>query len=771
MKLPILDFLDTIVKIVCSNQVTIVVGETGSGKTTVLPQILYHMELAEHGVIGITEPRRIAATSTAAFVADELGVPLGGLVGYQVRFDDVSAAGTAIKFMTDGILLREFQIDPDLKKYSAIMIDEAHERSQNIDFALGLLKDLLKRRSDLKVVVASATIDEQKFSRYFSGAPIVNVTGRMFPVETIWSDNDFDEEEMVDAVVEKIVQIHKSGKPGDILVFMTGESDIRAVINGIDKLNLSNLIAIPVYAALSHEEQQRIFADFPGKRKAVVATNIAETSITIDGIVYVVDSGLIKQTHFHPESGIQSLDVVEHSQAGCRQRAGRAGRTQKGVCYRMYIEENFQNRRKFTEPEIRRTSLASVVLAMEDIGIKNIREFDFVDPPEKEAFTEAYETLIALGAISKDKRGLTELGKEMARLPLEPRISRMVLEAQKYGCVKEIATIAAFLSVRNIFNRPKEWQEEADLAHAAFKDSGSDALTFLNIWKEYEAVGFDDSWCRRNFLSGKSLAEVAKIRTQLFRILAQSGIELSESGNKDDVAKAVCCGLVYNIIEHSLRYYYNGLFRPIEVLIHPSSTLFKSGGARWMVAAEIVRTTKVFARTCTKVKPEWLPQILPNLFKYGSPTVECHFPGDPFVTIKKPVFCLEILHLGTEVGAVLEKVSAEEAAKIQRARIREAEAAGLVPLKFMKVPNHYGNHWLAQSGGRYYKTFSMVQEGTTYYCRIGGSLLGESYAEKVFEVFDSLFDKENDSEKKSLPPKDAVDLLVERWGARRKKHK
>jgi len=761
MNLPILDVVNEIIGTITANQTTIVVGPTGSGKTTGLPVILHCMKFPENGIIGVTEPRQIAAISTSAYVAGKLGVPLGGKVGYQVRFDDTSTVGTEIKFITDGILLREFQIDPDLKKYSVIMVDEAHERSQNIDFTLGLLKDLLKRRKDLKVVIASATIDEQKFSRYFNNAPIVNVSGRMFPVEINWSDKDFSEKEMVGAVVKKITEIHTGSAPGDVLVFMAGESDIRAVIGGLEELKFSNLVAIPVCAALSYEEQQRIFADFPGKRKVVCATNIAETSITINGVVYVVDSGYIKQTHFHPESGIQSLDLVRHSQAGCTQRAGRAGRTQNGVCYRMYTEADFCTRPEFTEPEIRRVSLANGVLAMEAIGIKNIREFDFVDPPEKEAYTEAYETLIALGAIFRDKQGLTELGKEMARLPLEPRLSRMVLEAKKYGCVKDVATIAAFLGMRNIFNRPKEKENEADMAHAGFKDPSSDALTFLNIWEGYAGAGFDDSWCRDNFLSAKSLAEVVKIRRQLLRILAQSGLELSEKKNTDDVARAVCCGLVFNLFESGFRHHYNGLFRPIEVAIHPSSTLFKSMGTRWLVAAEIMRTTKVFARVCTKVKAEWLPELLPNLCKYGPPAVVHHSYGDSLATISKT-----ILYLGKEIGIATKKVSVEEAARIQQARIREAEATGLVPLRFVKSSEGYGE-MISRFAGRSYKTFGLVETGVTYYCRAEGK-----YAEKVFQVFNSLSGADSkDGSEKAEPQKNALDLLAQTWGVKRRARK
>jgi RNA helicase HrpA len=526
-ELPILAKKKEILDAIRANQVTIVVGETGSGKTTQIPIFLYEDGYATNDRrVGVTQPRRIAATSVAAFVAKQIGTELGDAVGYQIRFDDQTADTTQVKFMTDGILLQEIQTDTELSQYSVIMVDEAHERSENIDFLLGLLKDLLKRRSDLKVVVTSATIDEQKFSRYFGNAPIVNVSGRMYPVDIIWSDTDYSERQMVNEVVSQVAHIHQTQPSGDILVFMTGRDDIMAVIAGLEKRELEDLLPLPVYGELSTEDQQKIFSRYLGKRKVVVATNIAETSITVDGVVYVVDSGFIKQSNFHSDTGIKSLDVVEHSQAGCNQRAGRAGRVQSGVCYRMYTNLNFKSRPAFTTPEILRVSLADVVLKMENIGIENIEEFDFIDPPDREAFHEAYETLIALGAIHRGVKGLTDIGRAMARLPLDPRIARMVLEAEKHGCVKNVATVAAFLSVRNVFVRPKDSEWEADAAHEQFKDEKSDAITFLNIWKRYEASNFDGSWCYRNFLNAKTMGEVRRIREQLFSILQHHGMQL-----------------------------------------------------------------------------------------------------------------------------------------------------------------------------------------------------------------------------------------------------
>lgn len=763
MLLPITVHSEEILEAVRKNPVTIVVGETASGKTTQIPQFLYHAGFAQEGIIGITEPRRVAATSTAAFVAGQIGIRLGGLVGYQTRFDDVVAPETQIKFMTDGILLREFQIDPDIRNYSVIMVDEAHERSCNIDFVLGLLKNLLKRRPDLKVVVASATIDEEKFSRYFWDAPIINVSGRMFPVEIIYSDCDIGEWAMVDSVVKKIAEICENESPGDILVFMTGEAEINAVIERLEKQNLNYLKALPVYAALPPEEQQKIFSSQNGSRKVVVATNIAETSITIEGIRFVVDSGLVKQIHFHPESGIQSLDVVPHSQAGCEQRKGRAGRTQSGICYRMYTPENFESRPAFTTPEILRSSLASVVLAMEDISIENIEEFDFIDAPSKDAFHEAYETLSALGAIQRGKKGLTEIGQAMARLPLEPRVARMLLEAHEHECVRPVTTIAAFLSVHNIFVRPKDKEQEANTAHWRFKHSWSDFLTFLNIWKGYKESGSVESWCFENFLNAKSLWEVSNIREQLFRILDQEGIEISEKDDPDVVAKAVASGLVYNLLEHSSRFEYAGVLRPDtqKVYIHPSSTLFGFSG-RWVVAAEIVKTTKRYARACSRVKPEWLPELVPNLASFQDPVIDSYTPGEEWVTARQ-----EIHYRGSKVEEIKIQVDLARARQIQEAAVLRASQEGLIPLRFRRETIlHLGTYDLrlvARRDGVDYTTWSSspAEEDVTYFCQTE-DFVGEHYATPVFRLFDLPADYPSGDQS---PSPASLESLAQKWGA------
>ncbi len=777
-ELPIFSKKKEILNAIRANQVTIVVGETGSGKTTQIPAFLYEDGYSvSAGKIGVTQPRRIAATSVAAFVAKQLGTELGDIVGYQIRFDDKTADRTQVKFMTDGILLQEIQRDTELSQYSVIMVDEAHERSENIDFLLGLLKELLKRRTDLKVVVASATIDEQKFSQYFGNAPIVNVSGRMYPVEIVWSEKSFFGdylEDVIDAVIGKVVEIHKAQESGDVLVFMTGRDDINSVVEGLEKLGLENLVVLPVYGELSIEDQQKIFNRYSGKRKIVVATNIAETSITVEGISYVVDSGFIKQSNFHSDTGIKSLDVVEHSQSGCNQRTGRAGRVQSGVCYRMYTQQNFEKRSRFTTPEILRVSLADVVLKIENIGIADVEGFDFIEPPDHEAFHEAYETLIALGAIQRGVKGLTDIGRAMARLPLDPRTSRMVLEAQKYGCVKNVATIAAFLSVRNVFSRPKGNEYEADLAHAQFKDEKSDALTFLNIWGWYEASSFDSQWCYSNFLNPKTMREVAKIRTQLFQILYHHGIELTESKSQETTAKAVTMGLAYNLFEHFSRGAYRGIQRTNAgyVYIHPSSRLFRSG-QRFIVATEIVRTSKVWGRICTAVEPEWLPELVPHLCTTENPCVEFWNPGDVTVKIRQ-----DIVYNGYAIHSVRKTVSLEEAIKIQNENIRKAERKGYIHLTFskVKVGSLYAfEKWIAYYDGNIYQTHDHVGEGIFYLCQVE-DFLGEKYALPKIRLFNFPKSSPSVSSGSNKPTIEApasvvesspLNLLAAKWGAKR----
>ncbi len=782
--LPIDTVRSEFVRAVATSQVVIVVGETGSGKTTQIPQFLFHAGYADKGIIGITEPRRLAVTSVARFVAQQLGSHLGGLVGYQVRFDS-QFSDTSLKFMTDGILLREIQGDPDLSKYSVIVIDEAHERSQNIDFTLGLLKDLLKRRSDLKVIVTSATIDAEKFSRYFDGAPVIQVSGRTFPVRDHFLSRSIQlsdwrgrttMEFMVEAVVDQITAIHLSGEPGDILVFMTGKDDINQVIRGLEAKRLNGLIALPVYGGMAMEEQDQVFVSYPGQRKVVVATNIAETSLTIDGTRYVVDSGLIKQNHFHSETGIQSLDTVPHSRAGCDQRKGRAGRTQPGICYRMYTEADYRSRDAFTEPEIRRVSLAGVVLAMEDIGITDVEGFDFLDSPDRKAFHEAYETLITLGAIAQGKGGITEVGRQMAKLPLEPRTARMLLEAVKFGCVKEVATIASFLSVNNVLARPKDKQVEADRAHRTFMDKRSDVVGYLNIWNQYVASGYSNAWCYGNFLNGRSLAEIRKVREQLLNVLEESGIKLSSTDDIEVVLKSVTAGLLYNLFRLHSRYAYVGTFRDLHLqacFIHPGSSVFGGEEAGWIVAAELVETTKPYLRCCTRVQLAWLREIAPHLFTEETMLDGFSEDGRQMRGRKIVSFCCR--DRKEPIGQECVSLSLDEAREVQNELIRRAEEQGWTKVTFLNEVFEGGwQRLFVSSDGRYRASAYDTVLGVPYYCKTAPDgwyrrveskfqvfKLPEPAAQPISQLLQSP-QKEDRSQAPATAA--AISALAERWG-------
>ncbi len=736
--LPIAQYKDVILKSVANNQVTIVVGETGSGKTTKLNEYLFEAGYGRRGIIGVTEPRRIAAMSVARFVASNLNVQLGKTVAYKVRFDDTTHRDTALKFMTDGILLRELHFDPMLSQYSVIVVDEAHERSANIDFLLGLLKNLLVQRPELRVIVASATIDAQKFSTYFGGAPIITVSGRTHPVRIEWAAEDLQAttpQEFTRNVATRIQKVLSTTTVGDLLVFLTGVDEINAVWDALG--NTGNSVEVlPAHGSLSADEQSRIFGTFPGKRKVVLATNIAETSLTIDGVVYVIDTGNIKQTHFDAEVGIQSLDVVPHSQAGCAQRAGRAGRTQPGVCYRLYTERNFQNRPLFTEPEIKRMSLAGVVLAMEALEIPNIRTFDFIDPPNAKTFKEAYDTLEALGAIEVNKPGLTPLGMRMSALPLEPRVSRMVIEAEKYGCVDEIVTIAAFLSVgRSAFVRPKDKEREADMAHGQFKHYRSDMLTFLKLYKEFQNADSngDWEWARRSFVSGKTMHEIRMIRRQLVDHLSRSRVEMSRSEDATAILRCVAAGLAYNLLQAAERHSFVSVERSLsEIFTHPSSALFKRGITRWMVCAEIVETRRCYARICSMVEADWLPDIAPNRFTLGKSEVRQVAAGligvQPIVMKGR---------YGTEQVIALRQVpmTQDEAWHAQEEHIAEAQKAGMEMLVAVRDRASWVMKGRSENGLLYYLgslNGTTITPGERYYCTLtyGGSA---AYAE--FQVF------------------------------------
>lgn len=681
-KLPIDDSEAEIISAIRGNQVTVILGATGSGKTTQIPIMLYKAGFAAKGMIGVTQPRKIAATAIAEYVSNQLGGILGKVVGYKIRFDNMTKRETAIKFVTNGVLLREIQNDPQLGKYSIIVIDEAHERTLEIDLLMGLIKNLLKKRNDLKLVITSATINAEKFLNYFkngSDVPVVLVGGRMYPVEVKYLDWNPYGHEMVSAAVEMIVSIHNSNEPGDVLVFMTGRDDISVVVKNLSNRLDDRAVVLPLHGGMEATAYKAVFEPRKGKRKIIVATNIAETSLTIDGVRFVVDSGLIKQQHFDSKTGLQSLDVVAHSVAGCEQRKGRAGRTQPGVCYRLYSEKSLQDRPTFTLPEIQRMSLSRAVLIMESMGIDDVEHFDLIDSPGFQAFREAYQVLIILGANDFRTKRLTELGRKMAELPLDPCIARMLIEAEKYRCIKSIAAFAAFQSVPHVFMRPRGKEELADRVHQQFMHPKSDAITLITVWNKYVANGRNPDWCYRNFLNSHALEEVELIYSQLLDILEQNNVSLPSTMNEQVIMKCIVSGLSFNLIEHDSRWDYRGVFSEMDkIALHPSSSLYRSM-PRFAVATSLVRTTKLYARCCTVVPVEWLVEFLPQLFSCHQPVLISYTKGEAYVIGEQP-----ILFKGRDVINRRVKVPLELAKKINTHKDAQMRAKKLVRLTFQK---------------------------------------------------------------------------------------
>ena len=518
--LPAFAVREEVLNVIRDNQVTIVVGQTGSGKTTQLTQFLYEDGYAARGLIGCTQPRRVAAMSVAKRVSEEMEVPLGGLVGYAIRFEDCTSKETAIKYMTDGVLLRECLTESDLDKYSCIIMDEAHERALNTDILLGLFKKVLSRRRDLKLIVTSATMNAKRFSDFFGAAPEFTIPGRTFPVDIQYTRSPC--EDYVDSAVRQALAIHVSQGPGDILVFMTGQEDIEVTCEFMkDRLTQLNdppkLSILPIYSQMPADLQAKIFDRAPaGVRKCIVATNIAETSLTVDGIMYVVDSGFSKLKVYNPRMGMDTLQVTPISQANASQRAGRAGRTGPGRAFHLYTERAFKEEFYVqTIPEIQRTNLANTVLLLKSLKVENLLEFDFMDSPPQEAITTALFDLWALGALDNLGR-LTPLGRKMSAFPMDPPLSKMLITAaeSEYACAADMLTIVSMLSIPNVFNRPKERQEEADAAREKFAVPESDHLTLLHVYNQWRVLGHSsDSWAIKHFLHPKALRRASEVST------------------------------------------------------------------------------------------------------------------------------------------------------------------------------------------------------------------------------------------------------------------
>lgn len=600
--LPIYQFRDEIIEAVHNHQVLIIVGETGSGKTTQIPQYLHEAGYTKNGMkVGCTQPRRVAAMSVASRVAEEMGVKIGNEVGYAIRFEDNTSDKTVLKYMTDGMLLRELLTEPDLGAYSALMIDEAHERTVPTDIACGLLKDIARARPDLKLLISSATMDAQKFQKYFDNAPIFNIPGRRYPVDIHYTSQP--EANYLAAAITTVFQIHITQGPGDILVFLTGQEEIEAAEQSLQETarklggKVPEMIIAPIYANLPSELQTKIFEPTPpGSRKVVLATNIAETSLTIDGIVYVIDPGFVKENVFNPRTGMESLVVTPCSRASAGQRAGRAGRVGPGKCFRLYTKWAYHNElEENTTPEIQRTNLNGVILMLKSLGIDQLLDFDFMDPPPAETIIRALEQLYALGALN-DRGELTKIGRQMAEFPTDPMLSKSILAADKYGCVEEVLSIIAMLGEASaLFFRPKDKKIHADSARARFTiKEGGDHLSLLNIWNQWVDSDFSLIWAKENFLQQRSLTRARDVRDQLAKLCDRVEVTVTSAGanNIVPIQKAIAAGFFPN----AARLQRGGdSYRTVKnnqtVYLHPSSTLFEVN-PKWVIYYELVLTSK-----------------------------------------------------------------------------------------------------------------------------------------------------------------------------------
>jgi len=607
--LPAFAVREELLRVIRDNQVTIVVGQTGSGKTTQLTQFLYEDGYHRRGLIGCTQPRRVAAMSVAKRVSEEMQVPLGGLVGYAIRFEDCTSRETAIKYMTDGVLLRESLVDPDLDKYSVIIMDEAHERALNTDVLMGLIKKVLARRLDLKLIVTSATMNADRFSKFYGGAPDFQIPGRTFPVDIQYSRSPC--EDYVDSAVKQTLAIHVSQAAGDILVFMTGQEDIEITCDLIaERLKLLNdppkLSILPIYSQMPADLQAKIFEKAaPGVRKVIVATNIAETSLTVDGIMYVVDAGFAKLKVYNPRMGMDTLQITPISQANASQRAGRAGRTGPGKCYHLYTERAFKNELHAQAiPEIQRTNLANTVLLLKSLGVRELMDFDFMDAPPQDTIATSLFELWALGALDNVGR-LTALGRTMAAFPMDPPLGKMLIVADAHACSAEMLTIVAMLSVPAVFYRPRERQEAADAARDKFCVPESDHLTLLHVYGQWAANGRSDAWCLRHFLHPKALRRAHEIRLQLEDIMRVQKMGLRSCGSDWDVLRRCICAAFYHQAARVKGIgEYTSLRTSVSIQLHPTSALYGLGYLPdYVVYHELILTSKEYMSTVTSVDP------------------------------------------------------------------------------------------------------------------------------------------------------------------------
>ena len=621
-KLPVYEQKQRILDTLKDNQVIVVQSPTGSGKTTQIPVILYEAGYAQSGTIAVTQPRRIAALSVSEFISKQLNTTYPGLVGYKMRFEDKTDATTKIKIMTDGILLQEMKLDPWLSKYSVIMVDEAHERSLNIDFVLGLLKRVLAERKDFRVIVSSATMNAEAFSAYFDGCPIVTIDTITYPVTIVYDTPSIPastiSEAATDALLTKICntvdRILANNEPGGILIFLPGEKIIKDCLWKLDHSPFSRKIhTLPLYGRLAKEEQEKVFDPAPfGKKKVIISTNIAETSVTISDITTVIDAGLAKLNFYNPRTFTSSLNETAISKASCNQRKGRAGRTQPGICYRLYSRKDYDTRPMYTTEEIYRTDLSEVVLRMAELGITDFQNFDFISPPGIEGIIGAVDTLNMLKALDSDNT-LSSIGKLMVEFPLEPRISRIIIEAiMKYPNVLEEALIAAaFLSANSPFLLPQGEEMEARKAHHNFRDMQGDFVSYLNIFKGYTSSPDKEKFCKKNYLDDRVMAEIENINVQLKDIVSKMNIPIMGGGNKGDYLCCIASGMIQFVCIRTGKNTYRSLTAD-KICIHPGSVLFRQDPL-FIVAGEIVRTSRMYAMSVSPLTKSLLHQISPTL--------------------------------------------------------------------------------------------------------------------------------------------------------------
>lgn len=623
--LPVYEQKQKILDCLEKNQVVIVESPTGSGKTTQIPVILYEAGYATNGVIAVTQPRRIAALSVSEFISKQLGTSYPGLVGYKMRFEDKTDASTKIKIMTDGILLQEMKLDPWLSKYSVIMVDEAHERSLNIDFVMGLLKRVLKERKDFRVIVSSATMNTQVFSEYFDNAPIVSIDTITYPVSVIYdpipggvtTTTDAGCDLLLSKICNTVERVLDNGDEGGILIFLPGEKIIKDCLDRLYRMPFSrHLHILPLYGRLSKEEQEKVFDEPPaGKKKVIISTNIAETSVTISDITTVIDSGLCKLNFYNPRNFTSSLIESSVSKASCNQRKGRAGRTHEGSCYRLYKRMDFETRPEYTTEEIYRTDLSEVVLRMAELGITDFYNFDFIASPGKEGIIGAVDTLNMLGALDSDNC-LSEIGKMMVRFPLEPRISRIIIEAiMRFPDVIDKALIAAsFLSANSPFILPPNEEMEARKAHHRFRDMQGDFVTYLNIFNAYKQSDNKEKFCKKNYLDERVMAEIDNINYQLTQIVSDMNIPIVQGkGSFNDYLCCIACGMIQFVCIRTGRESYHSLTAD-HICIHPGSVIFKQNPV-FIVAGEIVRTSRIFAMSVSPLTKPMLDIINPSLYE------------------------------------------------------------------------------------------------------------------------------------------------------------